>query len=116
MTGEQEPNGWELLRAIRGIQENLTTFASNYVPLAVYQTLVERVQTVEKDADTESAQRQAADSKEKQEREVGDAALQKRIDDQQKTKAQQWFGIGLLAVGGAITLLVSIFRQGLGLP
>lgn len=111
---EQEPNGWELLRAIRGIDTRLDNFTSNYVPLAVFATLVERVKDVESDLDTERAAREASDQREKEARETGDAALRKEIDDQRKTKAQQWFGIGLLAVGGVITLLVSIFRQGLG--
>lgn len=102
---EQEPNGWELLRAIKGIENRIDTFASTFVPLAVHNLLAERVKEIEADlADEQKA------------RAEGDAALRKEIDDQRKAKAQQWFGIGLLAVGGVITLLVAIFRQGLGLP
>lgn len=102
---EQEPNGWELLRAVKGIETRLDNFASNFVPLAVFNLLAERVKEAEADAE---AERKA--------RAEGDAALRKEIDDQRKTKAQQWFAVGLLAVGGVVTLLFSIFRQGLGLP
>lgn len=102
---EQEPNGWELLRAVKGIDARLDNFASTFVPLAVFNLLSERVKEVESDLDAE-----------KKARHEGDAALRKDIDDQRKTKAQQWFAVGLLAVGGAVTLLFSIFRQGLGLP
>lgn len=105
MTGEQEPNGWELLRAIRGIEANLTSFASNYVPLAVYTTLVERVRKNEDDIVSERKDREAAVS-----------AIQKQQDEQRKTKAQTWTAIGVLAVGAVITLLVSIFKQGAGIP
>lgn len=102
---EQEPNGWELLRAIKGIEARLDTFASNYVPLAVFNLLSERVKETEADLEVE-----------KKARAEGDASLRKEIDDQRKTKAQQWFAVGLLAVGGVVTLLFSIFRQGLGIP
>lgn len=112
----QEPSGWELLRAIKGIETRFDTFTQNYVPLAVFSTLVERVKTTEGDIDTERTARERAVDAEKQAREAGDAALRKEIDDQRKTKAQQWFSIGLLGVGAVITLLVSVFRQGLGMP
>lgn len=102
---EQEPGGWELFRTMKGIESRLDNFASNFVPLAVFNLLVERVKEVEADLEIE-----------KKARHDGDAANRKEIDDQRKTKAQQWFAVGLLAVGGVVTLLFSIFRQGLGLP
>lgn len=112
----QEPNGWELLRAIKGIESRFDNFTQNYVPLAVFSTLVERVKVTEGEIDSERANRERALDTEKQAREAGDAALRKEMDDQRKTKAQQWFSIGLLGVGAVITLLVSIFRQGVGMP
>lgn len=102
---EQEPNGWELLRAIKGIENRIDTFASTFVPLAVHNLLAERVKDLESEVDSE-----------KNARHDGDAALRKEMDDQRKTKAQQWFSIGLLLVGGIVTLAFSIFRQGAGLP
>lgn len=103
--GEQEPNGWELLRALNSIDQRLDGFATNFVSLQVHTLLVERVKEVEADL-----------ADERKERVAGDAAAQKRLDDQQKVKGQTWTAIGLLAVGGVVTLLFAIFRQGLGLP
>ncbi len=105
MTGEQEPNGWELLRAIRGIEANLTSFAANYVPVAVYQTLVDRVRKTEEDVVTERKDREAAV-----------AAIQKAQDEQRKSRAQTWTAMGLIAVTAVVGIFVSFFRQGVGLP
>lgn len=113
---EQEPNGWELLRAIKGIETRLDNFGANYVPLSLFGTLVERVKTVEIELDAEESARARDLAKERAERESGDAALREEIEEARKTKAQQWFSIGLLAVGAAITLLVSLFKQSAGLP
>jgi hypothetical protein len=101
---EQEPNGWELLRAIKGIENRFDHFVGQYVPVAVFATLVERVKGAEEAADTERRERIAAV-----------AELRKEADEQRKAKAQQWFSIGLLAVGGVVTIVVAVLTRGLGI-
>lgn len=113
-TPGKEPGPWELFRGLERIEQRLTEFAAGYVPVAVFTTLVERVKDTEKDVEAETRHRISALEAESKARIEGDAALRKEIDDQRKVKAQQWFSIGLLGVGAVITLLVSIFRQGIG--
>lgn len=103
MAGEQEPGGWELLRAIKGIETRLDSFTSGYVPLAVYATLVETVRELKQDLDTERTARERDTS-----------AIRKELDEARKTKAQMWTAIALLVVGGIVTVVIGVINKGLG--
>jgi hypothetical protein len=81
MTNEPEPNGWELMRSIRDLKtsvDNLATGMVTQATLAIYQG-----------AQKETDDRQDARIKQ----------LETDLAESRKTKAQQWFAIGLALLG-----------------
>lgn len=101
----REPGGWELLRAIQGINGRLDDFAKGYVSAEVFALHVERTREVEAELNAEKAAR-----------EKGDAELRQSQEEKRKATAQVWASIGLAAVAVVFSIFGGIVRQGLGLP
>ncbi|MBN9209365.1 MAG: hypothetical protein J0H96_11965 [Microbacterium ginsengisoli] len=98
MSGEPEPSGWELMRAINGLRESVNGLAAGMVTqatLAIYQ----------------SAQKQTDDRQDARIKQ-----LENDLADARKTKAQQWFAIGLSGLGvlGTIVAGVIVFNLNRG--
>lgn len=95
MTNEPEPNGWELMRSIKELKESVDKMATGMVT----QTLFALYQQGQTDKDAEKDKR------------IG--ALETELTNQRKTKAQQWFGIGLAILTGAGGLVTALVIWGL---
>lgn len=87
---EPEPTGWELMRAIQAVRGDVSTALQNMVTqgmLTVYQ----------------QAQRETDDRQ--------NARLKQLEDDREaerKTRAQQWFAIGLAVLGMVGTIITGV--------
>lgn len=101
----REPGGWELLRAIQGINARLDDFAKGYVSAEVFALHAERTREIEADLVTERAAREKADSE-----------LRQGAEERRKAAAQVWTSIALAAVAVAFSIFGGFIRQGLGLP
>lgn len=115
MAEGKEPGGWELLRAVEKIDKRMDDFAKGFVSVEVHRLLAEDVTEVR-----QSAERERAETKGEIERVRDDftkalATMQTALDNAKKTRAQTWSAIGLLFVGGAVTLFYTVFARGLGL-
>lgn len=119
MTDEKpksEPGGWELMRAFERVEKRLDSFGREFVSVIVHNLLVERVKEVEADAALAKVEATTAIDKAKAEAAAQIAAIRTELDNAKKTRAQTWTAIGLLFVGGIVTIALGVFRQGLGLP
>lgn len=119
MTDEKpksEPGGWELMRAFERVEKRLDGFARDFVSIAIHNLLVERVKDAEADVAAARVEADTAVEKAKTEAAAQIAAIRTELDNAKKTRAQTWTAIGLLFVGGVVTIALGIFRQGLGLP
>lgn len=101
----REPGGWELLRAIQGINARLDDFAKGYVSAEVFALHLEKTRELETDLATERTAREKADSE-----------LRQGVEERRKATAQVWTSIALAAVAVAFSIFGGIVRQGLGLP
>lgn len=79
MTNEPEPNGWELLRSIRDLKDSFDGVARGMVTQVQHTAATDRIQKLETDR-----------------------------DEQRKTRAQQWFAIGLSFLGMVGTVVTGI--------
>jgi hypothetical protein len=79
MVEKPEPNGWELLRGLKDLRESVDKLATGVVSQSLFATLVDRV-----------------------------TALEREHTEQRKTRAQQWFAIGLSILGIAGTIIAGI--------
>lgn len=84
---EPEPSGWELMRAIRDVRTSVDKVAAGMVNQALFAAF----QQAQKDTDD----RQNARLKQ----------LEDDRDAERKTKAQQWFAIGLAGLGVVGTII-----------
>jgi hypothetical protein len=79
MAEKPEPNGWELLRGLKDLRESVDKLAAGVVSQSLFATLVDRVTTLEREH-----------------------------AEQRKTRAHQWFAIGLSILGIAGTIIAGI--------
>lgn len=119
MTGEEkpksEPGGWELMRAFQRVEARLDSFGREFVSTIVHNLLAERVKEVEADVARTKADADAAIEKARADAAAALASVRAELDNAKKTRAQTWTAIGLLAVGGAVTIFYDIFTRGLGI-
>lgn len=111
----REPGGWELLRAVNSITARIDDIAKGFVPIALYNVLVDRVKEVETNLDKSQAQAKRDVDDAKSDAATQLAVMRTELDNAKKSRAQTWTSIGLLAGGGAAALLWDIFRDGLGI-
>lgn len=76
MSPEPEPNGWELMRGLNALKTSVDGMAAGMVSQAIFSTALERI-----------------------------AAIESELADQRKTKAQQWFAIGMSILGLFLTVI-----------
>ena len=79
MTSEPEPNGWELLRTLQELKKSVDGIASGMVTQAQHDAATARISALEADQ-----------------------------TEQRKTKAQQWFAIGLSFLGMVGTVVTGV--------
>lgn len=90
MAGEEPPTTWELMRAVNALRESVDKLAAGMVNQAMF-TMYQQSQ---KDTDD----RQNARLKQ----------LEDDRDAERKTKAQQWFAIGLSGLGMLGTIITGV--------
>ncbi len=95
MAAEEEPNGWELLRSIQDLKNSVDKVATGMVTQATF------------------AIYQASQTKDQLDSNGRIKALETAREEDRKTKAQQWFGIGLAIVGAIGSLAVGLILAGL---
>lgn len=79
MTSEPEPNGWELLRTLQELKKSVDGIASGMVTQAQHDAATRRI-----------------------------SVLEANEAEQRKTKAQQWFAIGLSFLGMVGTVVTGV--------
>ncbi|MCI2959557.1 hypothetical protein MN032_17875 [Agromyces atrinae] len=87
---EPEPNGWELMRSINALRDSVDKLAAGMVS----QATLAIVTAAQKETDIRQ------DARIKQ--------LETELSDARKTKAQQWFAIGLSLLGLVCTIVAGI--------
>ncbi|ANJ26830.1 hypothetical protein [Agromyces aureus] len=87
---EPEPGGWELMRSINSLRESVDKLAAGMVT----QGTLAIIQAAQKQTDD----RQDARLKE----------LETELAEARKTKAQQWFAIGLSILGIVGTIIAGV--------
>lgn len=107
MTGEPEPTGWEVMRAIQGIRSDMSAAMSNMVTqamMAVYQ----------------QAQRETDERQNGRIRDLEEAIEKRRAEreteqrETRKTRAQQNFAITLAAITAALGILSTVILRLIG--
>jgi hypothetical protein len=81
----KEPNGWELLRGIDRIDRSVKDAVTNMVPMALYVTLVKRVDDLEEEA-----------------------------KERQRSQARMWAGVALAVITAVVGIVVTLSLRGLG--
>lgn len=112
----KEPGGWELYRAILDVKASIADMTRGFVPLAVFNLLAEDVKEARAETGRVEANADRKIAEAKSEAAAQIAAIRTELDNAKKTRAQTWTAIGLLFVGGIVTIALGVFRQGLGLP
>lgn len=79
MSNEPEPNGWELLRTLQELKKSVDGIASGMVTQAQHDAATRRI-----------------------------SVLEANETEQRKTKAQQWFAIGLSFLGMVGTVVTGV--------
>lgn len=98
-TNGPEPTGWELMRSIESLKKSVDTWATSMVTQATLAIYEERQKERDARQDARIAQ------------------LESENTDQRKTKAQQWFAIGLAGLGfvSSIVTAVVVFNLNRGI-
>lgn len=95
---EPEPNGWELMRSINALRESVDKLAAGMVTqatLAIY-TAAQKETDARQDARLKQLETDRVEDRNKEEARVAEA---------RKTKAQQWFAIGMAGLTGVIGII-----------
>lgn len=87
---EPEPTGWELMRAMRDLRTSVDKVTAGMVSQALF--------AAHQQAQKETEERQNARIKQ----------LEDDRDAERKTKAQQWFAIGLSGLGVLGTIIAGV--------
>ena len=102
MAEQPEPNGWELLRSVKDVKDSVDKLAAGMVTQTMFQLYQASVST-------QMAENRAAATKDQTEANEKIKELQQDRDETRRTKAQQWFLVGLAlvtALGSVVTQLI----------
>ena len=118
MTGDtngREPGGWELLRAVNDVKTTIADMSRGFVPIAVFNLLVEDVKEARAEIEKAKIERERQIAEAKAEAAASITSIRTELDNAKKTRAQTWTAIGLLFAGGVAALIIDVFNRGLGL-
>lgn len=119
MPGEEkpsrEPSTWELMRGFERVEKRLDDMSRDFVSAVVHNLLADRVKELEAEVAAGKADAAHAVDKAKAEAATALAAVRTELDNAKKTRAQTWTAIGLLFVGGGVSLFYVVVSNGLGI-
>lgn len=98
---EPEPGGFELMRGIRDLRAAFDQLAASMVTQATFAIW----QQAQKDSDD---RKDARILQLERDRDEDRKARAQQAADERKTKAQQWFAIGITLLGGIVSIITGV--------